>query len=338
MRFTNSRCGYTEEAGEAYPQGQRMRLATKPKVAPVPSKPSVPEKKKPTIKVKEKEDVNITMKGAGKSFGKATLPTEMKLPVKSLGDLTICIHGEKKIGKSSLAKRFKNSFFFFFEPGGKGLTRNGELIEDWQQFKDFLVLLDRNREYADTLIIDTIDIAYNMCFKHVCEQLKIEHPQDLGFGKGWSAIKDEFIGEMDKLMRLGRGIIFLSHTDSKAFQRRGGGETHKLVSTMATAAREYITGVADMIAYYGYYGEERYLTIDGSDYVDAGQRLEENFITTTGERVHSIPMGNSADEAYENFVKAFNNLQEGSFDSDSLEATGLSNKRAKMVSTKPPRR
>jgi hypothetical protein len=299
--------------------------------------PQPSEKKKSPIIKKEKGDVNITMKGAGKSYGKATLPTSMSEPVSSLGDLTICIHGEKKIGKTSLCRRFPDAFFFFFEPGGKGLRKNGELILSWDQFKDFITLLGKEREYAKTLIIDTIDIAYIMCQAHVCSELKIEHPSDLGYGKGWSALRDEFTGEMDKLMKLGRGVIFLSHTDSKAFQRRGGGETHKLVSTMANAAREYITGVADMIAYYGYYGEERYLTIDGSDFVDAGQRLEENFITTQGERVHSIPMGNNADEAYNNFVNAFKNLQEESYHPDDLEATGLSDKRAKMTNNKPRR-
>lgn len=302
------------------------------------AKPQTKTSQKPVASAPEKKITSnkITMPGAGKKYGKATLPSQMSEPISSIGECTICIHGEKKIGKTSLCKRFPETFFFFFEPGGKGFRNCSELILSWEHFLDFIELLDRERGYAKTFVIDTIDVAYEMCFEHVCKELKIEHPTDLGFGKGWSAIKKEFVSSMDRLQKLGRGVIFLSHTDSKAFQRRSGGETHKLVATMANAAREYITGVADIIAYYGYYGDDRFLTIDGSDYVDAGNRLEENFLTTSGEKIHSVPMGNSANEAYKNLMNAFNNLQKDRGEPE--EATGLSNKLAKPMTNPNKRR
>ncbi len=285
------------------------------------SKPTTTKLAAPVGARKVPVDDAIKMKGAGKSYGKATLPTKLDPPVDSLSKCILVIHGEKKIGKTSLTHRFPKSFFFFFEPGGKGFSKNGKLILEWEEFQDFITLLEKEREYAETLIVDTIDKCYEMCFKHICDKEKMKHPTDMGYGKGWQLIKDEFTLQMDRLLKLGRGVIFLSHTENKSFLSLHGGETNKLVSTMAKAARDYITGIADIIGYYGYYGSERFLTLEGSELVDAGSRLENNFLTTSGERIHSIPMGKNPDQSYANLIAAFNNQQKDRCEPE--EATGI---------------
>ena len=43
-----------------------------------------------------------------------------------------------------------------------------------------------------TIILDTVDNVYRMCSDYICTKFKIEHESDLGYGKGWALINNEF--------------------------------------------------------------------------------------------------------------------------------------------------
>lgn len=258
-----------------------------------------------------------------------TLPSEVSSPSEDLGDYTTLIYGEKKIGKTSLAAQFPDALFLMFEPGGKGLRIFQREIRTWKDFTGYLKLLGETDRFK-TIVIDTIDLAYERCFQHVCWIEGFTHPQDEAFGKGWKAIETEFRTQLTKLLQSGRGVVFLSHADEREFQERTGSKYNKIIPSMPKQARTFIAGVVDIIAYYGYYGKDRLMTIQGSDTVDAGHRIGEAFRTTTGEHVHSIPMGRSPEEAYANLIKAFGNQQTDSGEPD--VTTGLSETPAKFES------
>jgi hypothetical protein len=81
---------------------------------------------------------------------------------------------------------------------------------------------------------------------------------------------------------------------------------------MAGQARDILEGIVDIWAYYSYNGQSRVLTILGDDHIGAGHRVKDNFFFTDATRIREVPMGNTAEEAFANFVKAFNNqLQKG---------------------------
>jgi len=45
---------------------------------------------------------------------------------------------------------------------------------------------------SKTIVLDTVDNAYKMCSDYVCKKFKIEHESDLGYGKGYALINNEF--------------------------------------------------------------------------------------------------------------------------------------------------
>lgn len=239
------------------------------------------------------------------------LPTEPTSPSASLGDYSILLYGEKKIGKTSLAARFPNAFFAFFEPGGKGLEIYQAEMKTWESFVAAIDALEKNDTFS-TVVVDTIDLAYKSCFDYVCREGNFSHPNDMNdYGKSWKKITDEFQRQMLRLAATGKGIIWLSHAQVGEFQEPSGLAYNKIIPTMDKKAREFISGFADAIFYYGYYGDERMLTVEGSDTVEAGQRMERQF-RLSGDpsiKVHSVPMGTSADEGYANLLKAFANGQ-----------------------------
>lgn len=240
-------------------------------------------------------------------------PEDEEPSIQSLSQAKILFHGETKIGKTLTALQFPQTYLLMCEPGGSGVTTRKKTITSWKQYRAIIEgLKDVPLEKCKTVITDTVDFAHDYCFRETCIKEGVDHPSEKGYGKVWDAIKAEFIEVMDMLTKQKRGIIFISHTESKPFQERFGGSYDKLVPTMANRAREYVGAIVDLTAYFGYYSGKRFMTIEGSENLDAGHRLEERFWVKGKEgsvRVHSIPMGLNAKTAYDNLVKAFNNQQ-----------------------------
>ncbi len=62
-----------------------------------------------------------------------------------------------------------------------------------------------------TIIIDTIDNAYKFCTDHIVKKYKIEHESDLGYGKGYALVNNEFQRVLTKLAFLPYGLFLISH-------------------------------------------------------------------------------------------------------------------------------
>lgn len=235
-----------------------------------------------------------------------SLPKEKSEPCSSLAGYSTLIYGAKKIGKTTLASMFDKAFFLFFEPGGKALSVFGRKIKSWLEFKGYNKLLQKDKKFA-TVIVDTGDIMYEQGSEHVCKKLVIDHPSDEAWGKGWKAVKKEVSTEVMKLLNSGKGVIFISHSREEEIKKKGGEDYNRTSSTLPGQAKELLEGVVDIWAYYTYEGNKRYLYIQGDDYIDAGHRIEGRFLYSDGTPIQKIPMGKSKEEAYRNFVLAFEN-------------------------------
>jgi len=239
-----------------------------------------------------------------------TLPTEKSKPVTDLGGYSILFYGRKKIGKTTMCQHFPSTFFLMFEPGAKKLALWQKPVRSWNEFRQYVKLIVATERFK-TVVVDPVDIAYDMCMAYVCTKLNIIHPSEADWGRGWSAVKKEFMGEMNKLLNSGKGIIFISHEREETIEERGKKPYQRRTNTMSGQAREAIEGVVDVWACYDYLANKRYLTILGDDFTDAGHRLNEEpgprFLYTDRTPIRMIPMGKSSKEAYENFLKAFNN-------------------------------
>jgi len=261
----------------------------------------------------------IIKKAVGQTTGQAVkkqapevnweLPTNYSVPKDALGDYSMLIYGEKKIGKTTLASHFPDAIFLMFEPGGKALKIYQQPVRNWREFQKAVALLLQDNRFQ-TVVIDTVDIAYELCFDYKCAQLAISHPNDIqDFGSSWRAIRTEFSGQMNLLQLSGKGIVFLSHAQDVEIKRRGGGSFHKIQATVAKQALSYLEATVDCWAFYGYEGSERRLYIAGDELVGAGHRIKGRFRTKNDLGILSIPMGKSSKEAYDNLVRAFNNEQ-----------------------------
>lgn len=244
-----------------------------------------------------------------KDVSSYALPTEKSKRSDSLQDYTILIYGNKKIGKTSLTAQFENTLCLMTEPGGKAQEMYQVSCRDWKSLRGYTKSFIANPKYK-TASVDTADFAYEFCMDYVCKKMVIDHPSDEGYGKGWKAVRTEFQSWITELLHSGKGIIFISHSRDSEFKTRKGDSFNKVGASMSGQAKEILEGLVDIWANYEYDGKKRYLIIGGSDEVDAGNRVEGHFLDTDGQPLDRIPMGNSAKEAYRNFIAAFENRLE----------------------------
>jgi len=87
--------------------------------------------------------------------------------------------------------------------------------------------------------------------------------------------------------------------------------------------------MVDIVAYYQYIGSDRFITIRGCEGLVAGSRCSANFKTPKGEAIWHIPAGDNEEEAYENFVTAFQNKQTDTFEDLTSKAKTTSTKNFK---------
>lgn len=245
-----------------------------------------------------------------------SLPDEVNQPSDSLADYSVLIYGAKKIGKTSLCARFPDTFFMACEPGTKGLKVYTRPVRNWDEFIGYIDLLEKDKRFK-TVVVDTIDMAYEYAFSYICKKKMINHPhEEDDYGATWKEITEAFRGAVLRLISLPKGVIFTSHDVEKEIELRDGSKIDRVQPTMAKSAMGVVEALVDIIFNYSYDGSKRIIRLDGRQDLVAGNRVEEHFIkkggycTTPGDRVVTVSMGNTAEEAYLNLMDAFNNKQE----------------------------
>jgi len=176
------------------------------------------------------------------------LPSTKTPPKPNLSDLTVLLYGQTKAGKSEFCSRADGALFLATEPGLNALDVYQAPILSWDD------LLNACREIAEgnhpfkTIIIDTIDNAYKFCTEYVLKKAGVEHESDMGYGKGYALINNEFQRVLTKLAFLPYGLFLVSHAKEIEVETRTGKHT-RTVPTLPDKARKIVLGMVDMVLY-----------------------------------------------------------------------------------------
>lgn len=236
-----------------------------------------------------------------------TLPDAPSTPLDRLQDYTMLLFGEKKIGKTSLAAKFPKTFFMMTEPGGKALAINQRPVTTWREAEGYVRLLEKDGGRFDTICVDTVDLLYKLAEARAIQRLGIDHPSEGEWGRGWSAVRDTFTPLVQRMMSMGKGVVFISHAVEREVKKRDGSKYDRIQPTLSGQGRDVVEGMVDIWCYYHYDGDKRSLQIKGDDHVGAGHRLQDDHFRWKGKEVKLISMGASPDEAYANLIACFNN-------------------------------
>jgi hypothetical protein len=80
-----------------------------------------------------------------------------------------------------------------------------------------------------------------MCASTSAQKFKIEHESDLGYGKGYALINNEFYRVLNKLALLPYGLFLISHSQEKEIETRTGKLT-RIIPTLPDKARKIVLG------------------------------------------------------------------------------------------------
>lgn len=154
-------------------------------------------------------------------------------------------------------------------------------VTGWEVFLAGIELLEReeNKHKVKCVCIDTLDAAHTMCMEYVCNLKGIEHPSDASWGKGWSALRQEFSTALSRIQRAGYGLIMISHSKEVTIKSHSGAEYTRIQPTASGSAYEIAKAITDMTLYTEWLrlksGENvRVIITEGDEVVDAKNNIE----------------------------------------------------------------
>jgi hypothetical protein len=208
------------------------------------------------------------------------LPTAKTPPKPDLADLTVLWYGQTKIGKSSTCAQADGALFLATEPGLNALDVYQAPILCWDDLLNVCAEIVGGKHPFKTVVIDTIDNAYKFCTDYILAKAKVEHESDLGYGKGYALVNNEFQRVLTKLAFQPYGLFLISHAKEMEMDSRTGKYT-RVVPTLPDKARKIVLGMADMVLFCdlevtpGEKGEQhvrRVIRTKPSLYYEAGDR------------------------------------------------------------------
>lgn len=139
------------------------------------------------------------------------------------GALKVCIYGPEGIGKSTLASRFPRPLFIDTE----GSTRHmdvdrTEKPSSWTMLKEQVSYIRSDPAVCGTLVIDTADWAEQLCLKSICESKDIKGIEDLGYGKGYVYLEEEFgrlLNLLEEVVGQGIHVVLTAHAMMRKFEQ-----------------------------------------------------------------------------------------------------------------------
>jgi hypothetical protein len=179
------------------------------------------------------------------------------------------IYGPGGAGKTTFGAATPKPLLLAFEKGYNALP--GVIAQDittWGELKQVLRELKKPevKEAFSTIIIDTVDIASQLCEKYLCNQLGIENIGDGGWAtNGWAKVKKEWEQTFRAVTMEGYALVFISHAKDKTFKPKNAPEYNQIVPSCSTAYNEIIKNMADIMGYIEVSNGERKLILRSAD-------------------------------------------------------------------------
>lgn len=152
------------------------------------------------------------------------------------------------VHNSTLCSHAEGALFLATESGLNHLEVYQSPIATWDEMLAACSEIAAGQHPFKTIIIDTVDNAYRMCVEHVCRKFKVEHESDLGYGKGYALINNEFYRVLNKLALLPYGLFLISHAQEKEYETSRG-KVMRTVPTIPDKARKIVLGMVDLVLY-----------------------------------------------------------------------------------------
>ena len=166
----------------------------------------------------------------------------------------ILLYGKPKCGKTTAATQFSKALLCAFEKGYNAIGGIKPIdINKWADFKMVLRQLEKPeaKEMYETVVIDTVSIAWDLCEQFICAQNGVQKIGDVPWGGGYSAAKKEFENALRKITQMGYGVVLIAHSSIRIEKDANDNDVEIISPELPKRAYEICNGIVDIIGYIG---------------------------------------------------------------------------------------
>ena len=171
---------------------------------------------------------------------------------RDLRGYSVLFFGDPKSGKTTIATKFPKHLLLATEKGYSAIPGAMALpINKWSDIRKAVKQLSQDdvKEKFSTIVIDTADLAYEMCEKYICNVNGVETIGKIPFGQGYNMVAKEFDEVLRSVVQMNYGLVLISHSQDKTFTSESGEEYNQIVPTLSNKARLVCQRLCDIIGY-----------------------------------------------------------------------------------------
>ena len=178
---------------------------------------------------------------------------------RDLSGKSFLFYGQKKIGKTTNAAKFPKALLVAFEKGyslipgviAQPVNKWTEALKIKKQLladADDVARGNKKETMFKTIVVDTADIAYDLCEKYITDKEGVEYLDETESKRGYKATSREFDAFFQELAKAGYTIVIISHSDT--VQIKDNGEKYdRTQPTVAKRGLQIISRFVDVIGY-----------------------------------------------------------------------------------------
>ena len=135
----------------------------------------------------------------------------------------VVIYGPEGIGKSTFAARFPRPLFIDTEGSTKWMNVNRfDKPTSWTMLNEQIQYVKQHRDVCETLVIDTIDWAEQLCMQDICTSHNKKGIEDFGYGNGYVYEKEafgKFLNSLEEIVEIGIHVVLTAHAQLRKFEQ-----------------------------------------------------------------------------------------------------------------------
>lgn len=184
---------------------------------------------------------------------KVVLPTKRTIIACRASDYIQMFYGPPGVGKTSFVDAMAPRVLFIStDRGTRFLKTMREEVFDWSGLNTVVKALEEGgSKLYDIICLDHVDDIVSIIETYTCKQLGIEDLSDLEWSKGYKQFKKNLWGLVQRLLKLGPGLILICHEHIKPL-RGNTKEVDKIMPDLGRSAWKILIPKCDLVGYCGF--------------------------------------------------------------------------------------